>query len=202
MDISPEFEKKTVMRTMKYVLAIWTVAVVTLLVACSSEKKAPEQKTASESPEKRSAASAQALTAKEAIAVAQQAALQRTAGAYLVHIDSQQGKAQADGKADAWEFRYYDPTKDDEFGEVRKVRRSGGGYRKRIPEGWIDSQKAAQAAKDQCQDAPERSHFFMLLATADGQSAKWGISCEQVQQRRYIMVDAFSGEVLSIKDSW
>jgi hypothetical protein len=42
----------------------------------------------------------------------------------------------------------------------------------------------------------------MLLATADGQGAKWGISCGPVEDRRYIMVDAFSGKVLSAKDSW
>jgi hypothetical protein len=176
-----------------------------LTMGCSSEKQPDEKQTARDVSPK---TEKPATTAGDILGLARETARQRAADAALVHVDSQQRATFADGRSQTWEFRFYSPAKDDEFvvimenRQVRKVRTSGGGYRKPIPDGWMDSDLAAQKVELECAGTAQGTYFFMLLATADGQSAKWGISCGEVGERRYIMVDAFSGEILSVKDSW
>ncbi len=186
----------------------WVMLMLSLLVSCSSDRQPVEEQKSADVSSPSDQSVAQAVTAGELCSIAQQAAQQRAAGAVLVHVDSKQRAALADGTSPGWEFRFYSSAKDDEFvvimngRQVQRVRTSGGGYRKPIPEGWMDSDQAALRIKGECDGAEPGTYFFMLLATADGRSAQWGVSCGQMEERRCIMVDAFSGEVLSVKDSW
>ena len=141
------------------------------------------------------------LTAREALAIADEVAGDWASDAALVELSTYPSPPKSSGRGSCWKFEFNSLTLEKELEVyVRRgkfFQKMEGKLIKRdvISDGWIDSPEAIRAAIKHCSQKPDETYWFGL-STAKGRPV-WRVKCsENIDKPVWVRLDAVTGEEL------